>query len=413
MSEISSLQESLYSSNRSNRQDQYSDFHQSRLLFKSALLSTALTVIWHDDDLNGNQQKFNYVSHAPLIAKCAEVVTPMSKDRQAAIKALDVVADVAQDVKPAVVSITSTDKGFLSIQSRSTGSGFIVDSLGHVVTNAHVVGYRGDVVVHLCDGRSFPGKVLAVDVSSDLALIRESLPHLPMANNLQSIRPGQFVLALGSPLMLANSVTVGVVSAVDRDLGHSEGLKYIQTDAIITFGNSGGPLVNLYGEVIGVNAMVAGTGVGFAIPVDQVRKFIQLALKASSHSRTSSPISSKSPTDPYILSENPTSPDSGTQRRYLGLVMRTLTPDLAFELASRGGQHFVELSGVLIHAVLRNSPAQRAGLKAGDVIVAIDGLPITNAQQVYTATESREQLTITVVRQGKRITIDHIQTEKI
>ncbi|XP_018646866.1 subfamily S1B unassigned peptidase (S01 family) [Schistosoma mansoni] len=284
---------------------------------------------------------------------------------------------------------------FLSLQSRSTGSGFIVDHLGHVVTNAHVVGYRGDVMVHLCDGRSFPGKVLAVDVSSDLALIR-----------------GQFVLALGSPLMLANSVTVGVVSAVDRDLGHSEGLKYIQTDAIITFGNSGGPLVNLYGEVIGVNAMVAGTGVGFAIPVDQVRKFIQLALKASSNTRSSSPISSKSPTDPYILADNPANSESGTQRRYLGLVMRTLTPELAFELASRGGQHFVELNGVLIHAVLRNSPAQR-GLRAGDVIVAIDGLPITNAQQVYTATESREQLTITIVRQGKRITIDHIQTEKI
>ncbi|CAH8548240.1 unnamed protein product [Heterobilharzia americana] len=94
--------------------------------------------------------------------------------------------------------------------------------------------------------------------------------------------------------------------------------------------------------------------------------------------------------------------------------MRTLTPELAFELASRGGQQFTELhDGVLIHAVLRNSPAQRAGLKAGDVIVAIDGLPITNAQQVYAATESREQLSIVVIRQGRRITIDNIQTEKV
>ncbi|CAH8495404.1 unnamed protein product [Schistosoma turkestanicum] len=179
------------------------------------------------------------------------------------------------------------------------------------------------------------------------------------------------------------------------------------------FGNSGGPLVNLYGEVIGVNAMVAGTGVGFAIPVDQVQRFIKLALEASSSTRSSSPISSSSPTDPYILTDNSTCPESETHRRYLGLVMRTLTPELAFELSFRGGHHFMELNGVLIQAVLRNSPAQRAGLRAGDVIVAIDGLPITNAQQVYTATESREQLTITIVRQGKRITIDHIQTEKI
>ncbi|RTG90775.1 uncharacterized protein DC041_0005500 [Schistosoma bovis] len=149
--------------------------------------------------------------------------------------------------------------------------------------------------------------------------------------------------------------------------------------------------------------MVAGTGVGFAIPVDQVRKFIQLALKASSNTRSSSPVSSASPTDPYILADNPTNSESGTQRRYLGLVMRTLTPELAFELASRGGQHFVELNGVLIHA----------GRTKSWMYVAIDGLPITNAQQVYTATESREQLTITIVRQGKRITIDHIQTEKI
>ncbi|VDP30990.1 unnamed protein product [Schistosoma mattheei] len=202
-----------------------------------------LAKICHDnEDSNDAQQNSHLVYSTPLVVKCAEIAKPMSKDRQAAIKALDVVADVAQDVQPAVVSITSTDKVFLSLQSRSTGSGFIVDHLGHVVTNAHVVGYRGDVMVHLCDGRSFPGKVLAVDVSSDLALIRldvkkvvsENLPHLPMAINVQNIRPGQFVLALGSPLMLANSVTVGVVSAVDRDLGHSEGLKYIQTDAIIT-----------------------------------------------------------------------------------------------------------------------------------------------------------------------------------
>ncbi|VDQ12583.1 unnamed protein product [Trichobilharzia regenti] len=150
----------------------------SRLLVKTAFATAFLTKIWKDEeeeqeDETNLSENLNSL-HTPIVAKCAEIVKPIPKDRQAAIKALDVVADVAQDVQPAVVSITSTDKGFLSLQTRSTGSGFIVDNSGHVVTNAHVVGYRGDVMVHLCDGRSFPGKVLAVDVSSDLALIRVS-----------------------------------------------------------------------------------------------------------------------------------------------------------------------------------------------------------------------------------------------
>ncbi|KAA0194186.1 Serine protease HTRA2 mitochondrial, partial [Fasciolopsis buskii] len=305
----------------------------------------------------------------PLTVHCAENVRPQpSKDRLSAIHALDVVADVAQEAQPAVVSITSRDKGFLSRHVQSTGSGFIIDDTGHVITNAHVVGYRSDVFVHLSDGRSYPGRVLAVDVSSDLALVQldvkpdtaRSLPQLPLAKDLKSVRPGHFVLALGSPLMLANSVTVGVVSALDRDLGHSEGLKYIQTDAIITVGNSGGPLVNLYGEVIGVNSMIAGIGVGFAIPVDQVRKFSELALRAAQRVGNQSHSPSEVAGDSYILTESGSPPHGAPQRRYLGLVMRTLTPELAFELASRGGPQFLEITeGVLIHAILRNSPAQR------------------------------------------------------
>ncbi|VDP73979.1 unnamed protein product [Echinostoma caproni] len=368
-------------------------------------------------------EKFESSPTFPLTVYCAEKVKPQpSKERLSAIRSLDVVADVAQEVQPAVVSITSRDKGFLSRHIQSSGSGFIIDDSGHVITNAHVVGYRSDVFVHLSDGRSYPGRVLAVDVSSDLALIQldvkpetaRSLPQLPLARDLKSVRPGHFVLALGSPLMLANSVTVGVVSALDRDLGHSEGLKYIQTDAIITVGNSGGPLVNLYGEVIGVNSMIAGIGVGFAIPVDQVRKFSELALQASQRAEKSAHGTPEVAGDSYILTESGSPPRGAPQRRYLGLVMRTLTPELAFELASRGGPQFLEITeGVLIHAILRNSPAQKAGLRAGDVIVAIDGLPITNAQQVYAAAENRDELTITIIRRGQRLTISGVRTEKV
>lgn len=375
-----------------------------------------------DDDV---ENSYLNAPSLPVTVSCAEKLRQLPQDRrQAAIQALDVVADVAEDAQPAVVSITSMDKNFLARHSQSTGSGFIIDGSGHVITNAHVVGYRSNVFVHLSDGRSFPGRVLAVDVSSDLAIIRldlkeataKSLPQLRLAPDLKSVRPGHFVLALGSPLMLANSVTVGVVSALNRDLGHSEGLKYIQTDAIITFGNSGGPLVNLYGEVIGVNAMVAGTGVGFAIPVDQVRKFSQLALEAVSRAGKPPPSPNMlGPSgDSYLITESNASDSGSRQRRYLGLVMRTLTPELAFELSSRGESQFQDVTeGVLIHAVMKNSPAQRAGLRAGDVITAIDGLPITNAQQVYSAAENRDDLSITVLRRGKQINFPNIHTEKV
>ncbi|KAF8561047.1 hypothetical protein P879_03260, partial [Paragonimus westermani] len=406
----------LYSHSRRSYFNDHSQ-REPRTAFAAFGLLTGL--LWSTtDDRNLGKP---YLSGFPPRVRCAEVLrsTP-SKDRQAAIRSLDVVADVAQEAQPAVVSITSMDKGFLARHTQSTGSGFIIDHSGHVITNAHVVGYRSSVFVHLSDGRSFSGRVLAVDVSSDLAILQldvkdavaKSLPQLPLAPDLKHVRPGHFVLALGSPLMLANSVTVGVVSALDRDLGHSEGLKYIQTDAIITFGNSGGPLVNLSGEVIGVNSMVAGTGVGFAIPVDQVRKFVQLALQAASRARNTPSVTTSS--DALIFTESGTSPSGGPQRRYLGLVMRTLTPELAFELASRGGPQFLDVTeGVLIHAVMRHSPAQKVGLKAGDVIIAIDGLPITNAQQVYTATENRDELSITVLRRGQRINFPNVKTEKV
>ncbi|CAL8076680.1 unnamed protein product [Calicophoron daubneyi] len=358
----------------------------------------------------------------PITVKCAQITTkPKSKDRQSAVQALDVIADVAEEAQPAVVSIRSSERDFRFRSVQSGGSGFIIDEAGHVITNAHVVGHRAEVFVHLSDGSSYPGRVLALDTSSDLALIQldvtlktaKALPRLQLAENLKSVRPGHFVLALGSPLMLANTVTVGVVSALDRDLGHSEGLKYIQTDAIITFGNSGGPLVNLAGEVIGVNSMIAGTGVGFAIPVDQVRRFTQLALQAAERSGKT-PTSPAPAGDSYILTEHGTTPSGRPQRRYLGLIMRKLTPELAFELAARAGPHFLETTeGVLIQGILRNSPAQRAGLKPGDIIIAIDGLPVKDAHQVYAAAESRDEMSITIIRRGQRLTINNVHTEKV
>ncbi|VDL93408.1 unnamed protein product [Schistocephalus solidus] len=377
---------------------------------------------------------------------CAEATVPpkshLPPERLAAIRSLDVVADVVEDVAPAVVSLTSSGNFFQLVSS--TGSGFIVDDSGLIITNAHVVGHKQGLKVHMLDGRTFDARVLAVDVTSDLALVQveadpdtlSKLPRMRLAPSLSNIRPGQFVIALGSPLMLSNTVTVGVISAVERDLGHREGLKYLQTDAIITFGNSGGPLVSLYGEVIGVNSMIADTGLGFAVPVDQVQRFIETSKRALANRGrgTSTP---QSGSVPPTTSQAPRSwswswsskPDSernqgsvvvgpaGEHSRYLGLVMRTLTPDLAFDLALRDPfGRFTNRdvqSGVLIHGVIRGSPAERAGLLPGDIIVAIDGKQITNATEVSAAVDRSESLCLTVIRRGKRLEIPSVPTEAV
>ncbi|BHF66720.1 Serine protease htra2, mitochondrial [Sparganum proliferum] len=381
--------------------------------------------------------------------QCADATVPpkshLPPERLAAIKSLDVVADVVEDVAPAVVSLTSSGN-FLQLVS-STGSGFIVDDTGLIITNAHVVGHKQGLKVNMLDGRTFDARVLAVDVTSDLALVQieadpdtvSKLPRMRLAPSSHDIRPGQFVIALGSPLMLSNTVTVGVISAVERDLGHREGLKYLQTDAIITFGNSGGPLVSLYGEVIGVNSMIADTGLGFAVPVDQVHRFIETSKRALANrgrgSSTPQPIGppTATPQAPrsrswsWSWSSSPRESDraqgsvvvgpSGEHSRYLGLVMRTLTPDLAFDLAMRDPfGRFTNRdvqSGVLIHGVIRGSPAERAGLLPGDIIVAIDGKQITNAAEVSAAVDRSETLSLTVVRRGKRLDIPNVSTEAV
>ncbi|VDD74472.1 unnamed protein product [Mesocestoides corti] len=371
--------------------------------------------------------------------------TVPSSARLSAIKSLDIVADVVEEVSPSVVSITTAGHFFqLNV---SMGSGFIVDHSGLVITNAHVVGHKQALKVSLKDGRDFDARVLAVDMNSDLALVQinadtstlSQLPVLEFAPAEQKIRPGEFVIALGSPLMLSNTVTMGVVSAVERDLGNRTGLKYIQTDAIITFGNSGGPLVSLYGKVIGVNTMIADTGLGFAVPIDQVQRFMEAAKRALAEEQNKQqtprrrPLSESSSGSPrhqrtgswsWFGGDN----DAGNggslvvgsgerQSRYLGLVMRTLTPDLTFELAARGllrgGPGNSVHNGVYIHGVIRGSPAERVGLKPGDIITAIDGNKVINANEVTEIVENRDTFSITVLRNGNTVEISEVKTEPV
>lgn len=248
------------------------------------------------------------------------------------------------------------------------------------MTNAHVVinKPRSIVSVKLYDGRTFQGFVEAVDPISDLATVRINCKNLQAMKLGKSsdLRAGEWVVALGSPLSLSNTVTagnlffvlllikkkgncviikmiiLGVVSSTQRpseELGlRGRDINYIQTDAAITFGNSGGPLVNLDSEVIGINSMKVTSGISFAIPIDYAKNFLKLAEERLKTGKTTS--------------------ESVSGKRYMGITMLSLTPDIIYELKQRGSSIPDKIQhGILVWKVISGSPAQTGGLMAGNI----------------------------------------------
>ncbi|WP_218080189.1 trypsin-like peptidase domain-containing protein [Anthocerotibacter panamensis] len=319
------------------------------------------------------------------------------------VNGMDFIADAAEKVTPSLVSIQVRSvvqdesfrdpryrrfmQDFFGVQPRQEirqgeGSGFVIDANGTILTNAHVVANAQQVVVKLADGREFPGRVLGADTVTDVAAVKIDVPQpLPAValGDSTKLRPGQFVVALGDPLGFENTVTAGIVSALRRPssrLGISEKrVDFIQTDAAINPGNSGGPLINLQGQVIGINtAIIQGAqGIGFAIPIDTARQVAQeLVAKGS------------------------------VTRAYVGVQMVTLTPDVTQALADRGIALGAD-SGVLIQGVLPNSPAAKAGLQPGDVVVQIGSSPVKEVEEVRRAIDSTkpgQQLAFKVSRDG-------------
>nr|XP_021328337.1 serine protease HTRA2, mitochondrial-like [Danio rerio] len=277
----------------------------------------------------------------------------------------------------------------------SNGSGFIISSDDLIVTNAHVVANKRGVRVKLTNGETYSATVQDVDQAADIATIKINvktpLPTLRLGKS-SDVRQGEFVVAMGSPFSLKNTITSGIVSSAQRgskELGLSNSnMDYIQTDATIDFGNSGGPLINLDGEVIGINTMKVTAGISFAIPSDRVRLFL----------------------DRSADKQNSWFGESGSKRRYIGVMMLTLTPSIIEELRMRDPS-FPDVShGVLIHRVIVGSPANRAGMKPGDVNIEIKGVKVNTSEEIYNAVRTSESLNV-VVRRGADLLMLHMTPE--
>lgn len=246
---------------------------------------------------------------------------------------------------------------------RGIGSGFVIDSAGLILTNAHVVDEADTVTVSFQDGRILEGQVLGKDPVTDVAVIQvkaEGLPTVTIGNS-DAVQQGQWAIAIGNPIGLQETVTVGVISGTERSSAAigipDKRVGFIQTDAAINPGNSGGPLLNAAGEVIGINtAIVRGAqGLGFAIPINAAQQIAQ-QLIATGH----------------------------VEHPYIGVQMVALTPQVKqfINTSPNSGMQVEEDQGILVVQVQRNSPAVKAGVRVGDVIAAIDDQPVTKANKV-------------------------------
>lgn len=251
---------------------------------------------------------------------------------------------------------------------RGLGSGFVINPNGQILTNAHVVNNADTVTVSFSDGRTVQGKVLGQDTVTDIAVVQVSGNNLPTVELAKSdqVKPGQWAIAIGNPLGLQETVTVGVVSATDRsisDIGLSENrVGFIQTDAAINPGNSGGPLLNARGQVIGVNtAIIQGAqGIGFAIPIDTAQRIAQQLITQGK-----------------------------VEHPFVGIQMVSLTPEIKQRINSLPNSS-IRLQadrGILIVRVVAGSPADKAGLRPGDVIQQINNQPVTTADAVQQSIE--------------------------
>jgi serine protease Do len=259
-----------------------------------------------------------------------------------------------------------------------------VDGKGYILTNDHVVTGADKITIRLFDGKELKGTVQGADPKTDLAVVHVEAKDLPVATlgDSDKLQVGEWAIAIGSPFGLEETVTVGVISAKGRTgLGTGTYEDFIQTDASINPGNSGGPLVNIDGEVIGINAMIIqpGQGIGFAIPINLAKTIMM-----------------------ELISQGK------VVRPWVGIGLQDLTPELMKSF------NIEEKEGALISQVFEGSPAEKAGLKVGDIVVEIDGKKIKNGQDVVREVLKKkvgQKIELDVIREGKRIKVEVTTTE--
>jgi serine protease Do len=274
-------------------------------------------------------------------------------------------------------------------REQGLGSGVIISQDGYVLTNYHVVAGANEIQVRLPDDRSFEAVVIGIDSLSDVAVIKikEKVKNLPAANlgDDLKLRPGDWVLAIGNPFSLTSSVTLGIVSALHRQVGNSNLYQnFIQTDAAINPGNSGGALVNIDGEVIGVNTMIYSQtggfmGVGFAIPVSMAKKVMEDLITKGK-----------------------------VVRGWIGVSIQEMNEPLRVTL------NLGERKGALVSDVFKNQPADKAGMRRGDVVIAVAGKNIENPNQLrnYVAElQPGSKVHVTVIRGGREMSL-HLSVEE-
>ena len=331
-----------------------------------------------------------------------------SADRPAAARAASIApagatnfADVAERVNAAVVNIESAahpgrerrrlpdESGFgpgdPNIPHQGSGSGFVIDRQGFILTNYHVIENADRITVTLADGRALRGEVIGTDPAIDVALLHVNsasvLEPVPLGNS-DELRVGEWVCAIGNPLGYVHSVTVGVVSFIGRKLFDASLDDYIQTDAAINFGNSGGPLINARGEVIGINSAISSraSNIGFAVPINQALAIL-----------------------PQLKTRGRVS------RGFIGVVLTDVTPDLQKTLKLPVGR------GALVEDVNDGSPAERSGIRPYDIIVGVDGRDVWTNEEVIREISGRlpgSAARLDVLHDGRRQTMQVKLTER-
>lgn len=356
------------------------------------------------------------VNARPTATPPPTVALAPTAEQSAAIDLQAKVIQLYETVGPSVVFISSKviqyDFFMQPVPQEGSGSGFVYDSQGHIVTNYHVVAGASEVSVAFASGESYPAEVIGEDPSTDLAVLKVNAKNLPrplVVTDSSKLQVGQFVVAIGNPFGLERTMTLGIISALGRVIESPNGRfigEAIQTDAAINPGNSGGPMLNLQGEVIGVNSQIispsgANAGIGFAISANTVRRVV-----------------------PALIAQG------RYPHPWLGVSTLTITRDIR-ELFQRAGMDIPVERGVIVLEVVPQGPAASAGIRGGDrivrisgvrvplggdIIIAVKGQRVTSTQDLTVILETQtrvgDTVDVKVVRGGRELTIPVKLTER-